>query len=220
MRYISFFDCVIVHNLFFFFPQTLQAASSFLLTSALLLPSFSCTDAWARDAAGDWSGRRPAATELPFAFEGNPWVCIFFSWAARWTMNSAPHVSLLSSLYSAMFRAENEQLQANPTFFCSYLCVSWWYFACSLFNHLDFCFCCGSPDWSILLEVALKAEDAGCLPAGPSPPQPPRHQISQFIIFFPLVTEAAHSIFLYTHLYSFIYTHLFSGIFLSPKQLV
>lgn len=42
-------------------------------------------------------------------------------------MNSAPHVSLLSSLYPAMFRVENEQLQANATSFCSYFCVSWFH---------------------------------------------------------------------------------------------
>lgn len=127
MRYISFFDwhckCVIAHNLFFF--QTLQAASSFLLTSASLLQvsAVRVSEPWLRHRIG-MGGEGPLPSCLRHLKEtlGFVFHCGGLQ-GERW--NSAPHVSLLSFPYSdtAMFNAENEQLQANASFFALiYMC--------------------------------------------------------------------------------------------------
>lgn len=100
-------------------------------------------------------GRRGAAAELPLAFEGNPWLCISLPWVGRWTRNSAPRVSSLSSLYSntAVFKVENERLRANPSFLLLFICASWWYFICGFFNHLDLFFLFFFPFFVVLQPV-------------------------------------------------------------------
>lgn len=194
MRYISFFQChckcVIAHNLFFFF-FSLDLTGSFFLSSefSFAAPGFQHVYLWALG----WRGRRGA---LP--------TCL---WCLKEALGFVPQCLGLWGEWWEWTIAGKTQL------FCFYFCFTVGFCMQFLYS-LGFFFFLVVLLWFILLETALKAEDAGCFPAGPIFSQPPRHQIFLFINSSPLVKKEAYLVFWLRWLC----THLLAGIFLSPKK--
>lgn len=187
MRYISFFDwhckCVIAHNLFFSRPYRqllpffwLQLRCSKFQPCGCLSPGCGTGLEW------EERGRYRAA----FGIWRKPLGLYFIAAGCRVSDGTLPRTYPCFHFRTPTLRCSTRRMnncRQMLAFLLLFICASWWYFTGGFFNHLDlFFFLQFSSLWSVLLEMALKAEDAGCLPASPIPPLPPRHQIFLFII--------------------------------------